>query len=118
MDHLVNKICKLYKFISALYRSSSDRYTTRNGLLYYTDVIDVTPCAVVTAYYELDSRIINQCHDASTGDHRGRKKLTLRYFVTFTGPASIGLYACPFVIARFVNGCGSVLHLVHLNGIY
>ena len=38
MDYLKNPSNKSLRDLLALYRSSSDRYTTRNGLLYYTAV--------------------------------------------------------------------------------
>ena len=77
MDHLVNPSRKSLNDLSALYRSSSDRYTTRNGLLYYTAVAGDKPRVVVPAHNNLRLRILYECHDAPTGGHRGREKIYL-----------------------------------------
>ena len=73
MDHLVNPSRKSLNDLSALYRSSSDRYTTRNGLLYYTAVAGDTHRVVVPAHNNLRLRILYECHDAPIGGHRGRE---------------------------------------------
>ena len=58
MGHLVNPTRKSMEDLSALYRSSSDRYTTHNGLLYYTAVAGDTPRVVVPAHNDLRLRIM------------------------------------------------------------
>ena len=78
MDHLVNPTRKSLKDLSALYRSSSDRYTTRNRLLYYTAVAGDTHRVVVRAHNYLRLRITYECHDAPTRGHRGREKTISR----------------------------------------
>ena len=75
MDHLVNPSSKSLRDLPALYRSSSDRYTTCNGLLYYTAVAGDTPRVVVPAHHDLHLRIMYECHDAPTGGHREGKDL-------------------------------------------
>ena len=78
MYHLVNPTRKSLRDLSALYRSSSDRYTARNGLLYYTAVAGDTPRVVVPAHNDLRLRIMYECHDAPKGGHRGREKTCLK----------------------------------------
>ena len=78
MDHLVNPTRKSLKDLPALYQSSSDRYTTRNGLLYYTAVDGDTPRVVVPAHNNLRLRIMYDYHDAPSRGHRGRERLTSR----------------------------------------
>ena len=77
MDHLVTPSRKSLKDLPALYRSSADRYTTRNGLLYYTAVTSGTPRVVIPIYKDLRLRIMYECHDAPTSGHRGREKTYL-----------------------------------------
>ena len=60
--------------LPALYRSPLDRYTTRNGLLYFTAVTDDTPRIVVLSHDDLRLRIMSECHDAPIGGYRGREK--------------------------------------------
>ena len=72
MDHLVNPTCKSLKGLSALYRSSSNQYTTHNGRLYYTAVAGDTPRVVVSAHNNLLLRIVYVRNDSLTGGHRGR----------------------------------------------
>ena len=74
MDHLVTPPRKSLKYLPALYRSSADRYTTRNGLLYYTAVTGDTPRVVVPTRNDLLLRIMYECHDAPASGHRGREK--------------------------------------------
>ena len=64
MDHLVTPSRKSLKDIPALYRSSADRCTTRNGLLYYTAVAGDTPRVVVPSHNDLRLCILYECHDA------------------------------------------------------
>ena len=47
MNQLVFPSRKFFKILPVLYRSSADRYTTRNGLTYYTAVTGDTPRVVV-----------------------------------------------------------------------
>ena len=74
MDHLVNLCRKYLKALPALYRSLSDRYTTCNGLLYYTAVDGDTPLVVVPAHNNLRLRVMYEFQDAPFGGHRGRGK--------------------------------------------
>ena len=76
-DHLVNPSRKSLKDLPALYRSSADRYTTRNGLLYYTAVAVDTNRVVVPTHNDLRLPILYECHDAPAGEHRGREKTCL-----------------------------------------
>ena len=77
MNHLVNSFRKSPKRLPNLYQSSSKRYTTRNGLLYYMAVAGDTPRVVVITYNNLRSRILYECHDATTGGYFGREKTYL-----------------------------------------
>ena len=86
MDHLVDPSRKSLKDLMALYRSSSDRYTTRNGLLYYTAVAGDTPRVVVPAHDALRLRIMYECHDAPTNGHCGREKTYLTLSRNFYWP--------------------------------
>ena len=86
MDHLVNPTRKSLKDLSALYRSSSNRYTTRNGFLYYTAVSGDTTRVVVPAHNNLRLRILYECHDAPTGGHRGRETTYLTVSSNFCCP--------------------------------
>ena len=77
MDYLVNPTRKSLKGLSALYRSSSDRYTTRNGLLYYPAVAGDMPRVVVPAHNNLCSRILYGYHNAPPSGLRGCAKTHL-----------------------------------------
>ena len=104
MDHLVNPSRKSHKDLTALYRSSVDRYTTRNGLLYYTAVAGETPRVVVPDHNDLRLRIMYESHDAPTGGHRGREKTHLTVSRYFYWPLQYPFVRSTFVIAMFVNG--------------
>ena len=86
MDHLSDPSRKSLKGLPALYRSSADRYTIRNGLLYYTAVADDTPRVVIPTHNDLRLRILYECHDAPTGGHRGREKTYLAVSRAFYWP--------------------------------
>ena len=86
MDHLVTPSRKSLRALPALYRSSADRYTTRNGLLYYTAVTGDTPRVVVHTHNDLHSRIMSECDDAPTSGHRGREKTYLTVSRDFYWP--------------------------------
>ena len=77
MDHLVTPSRKSLKDLPALYQSSVDRYTTRNGLLYYAAVSGDTPRVVIPIHNNLLLRIMYECHDAPTSGHRGRERTYL-----------------------------------------
>ena len=74
MDHLVNPYRQSLKGITGFVPIPWDRYTTRNGLLYYTAVAGDTFRVVVPTHNDLCLHIMNDCHDAPTGGHRGREK--------------------------------------------
>ena len=83
IDHLMNPSNKSFTDFSALYRSSSERYTTRNGLLYYTAVAGENLRVVIPTHTDTRLRIMYECYDAPTSGHRGREKTYLtesRYF--------------------------------------
>ena len=86
MDHVTDPSRKSLKDLPPLYRSSVDRYTTRNGLLYYTVVAGDTPRVVVPTHNDLRLRIMYACHDALTGRHRGREKTYLAVSRDFYWP--------------------------------
>ena len=76
----------LFIYLPALYRSSADRYTTRNGLLYCTAVTGDTPRVVVPTHNDLRLRILYECHDATPSGHRGREKTYLTVSRDFYWP--------------------------------
>ena len=76
MDHLVHPTSKSLKDLMALHRSSSDRYTKRNVLLYYTAVAGDKTRVVAPANNDLRFRIMYECHHAPTGGRHGKD---LRY---------------------------------------
>ena len=82
----LNPTRKSLKDLSALYRSSLDRYTTRNRLLYYTAVAGDTPRVVVPTHNDLRLRILYECHDAPPGGNRGREKTYLTVSHDFYWP--------------------------------
>ena len=86
MDHLVTPSRKSLKDLPAFYRSSADRYITRNGLLYYTAVAGDTPRVVVPTHNDLRLRILYECHDAPPGGYRGREKTYLTVSRDFYWP--------------------------------
>ena len=86
MDHVTDPSRKSLKDLPPLYRSSVDRYTIRNGLLYYTVVAGDTPRVVVPTHNDLRLRIMYECHDAPTGGHRGREKTYLAVSRDFYWP--------------------------------
>ena len=98
MDHLVSPSRKSHKDLPALYRSSSDRYTTRNGLLYYTAVASDTPRVVVPTHNDLRLRIMYECHDAPPSGHRGREKSCLTvsrdFLLTPPVPVRVQVHSC------------------------
>ena len=75
---LMNVTRKSTKYLSALYRYSSDRYTTREEFLYYKFVFQ--------AHNDLLLRIIHECHDALNGGYRGREKAYLTVSLGFYWP--------------------------------
>ena len=77
MDQLVTPSRISPKDLPALYRSPADRYTTRNGLLYYTAVAGDTPRVVVPTDNDLCLRILYECHDAPPSGHRGCERTYL-----------------------------------------
>ena len=76
----------LLKDLPALHRSSSDRYTTCNGLSYYTAVTGDNPRIDVPTHIDLRFRIMYECHDALTSGHRGREKTYLTVSRDFYWP--------------------------------
>ena len=86
MEYLLYPTRKSLKNLPAFYRSSSDRYTICNGLLYYTAVAGDTPRVVFPAHNDLRLRIMYECHDNPTGGHRGREKSYLTVSRGFDWP--------------------------------
>ena len=102
MDHLVTQSRKSLKDLPVLYRFSADRYTTRNGFLYYTAAVGDTPRVVVPTHNDLLLRIMYECHDAPHSEHRGREKTYLTVSRDFYWPASISL--CASLLVKCANG--------------
>ena len=86
MDHLVTPSRKSLKDLPALYRPSADRYSTRNGLLYYTAVTGSTHSVVVPTHNDLRLRILYECHDAPPSGHRRHEKTYLTVSRDFYWP--------------------------------
>ena len=70
MDNLRNPSEQSLKVLSKQYRSSTDRYSTRNGLLYYTAIADDTPRIVIPTHNDLRLRVMYDCHDEPICGHR------------------------------------------------
>ena len=77
MSYVSNPSRQALRSLTPAYRSLSDRYTVRDGLLYYTAVNGDTPRVVVPTHNDLRLRITYECHDAPTGGNRGREKTYL-----------------------------------------
>uniref|UniRef100_A0AAV1UYY0 Integrase zinc-binding domain-containing protein n=1 Tax=Peronospora matthiolae TaxID=2874970 RepID=A0AAV1UYY0_9STRA len=75
----------LYDDVRRAY-TQDDRYTTRNGLLYYTAVSGDTPRVVIPDDTDLRLRIMIEYHDAPIGGHRGREKTYLTVSRDFYWP--------------------------------
>ena len=86
MDHLVNPTRKSLKGLRALYRSSSDQYTTRKELLDYTAVDGDTRPVIVPAQNNLRLCFMYKSHDILTGGHRGQEKTYLTVSRDFYWP--------------------------------
>uniref|UniRef100_A0AAV1TI84 Integrase catalytic domain-containing protein n=1 Tax=Peronospora matthiolae TaxID=2874970 RepID=A0AAV1TI84_9STRA len=74
LTHLSQPSRESLKRLSSAYRSASDRYTIRNGLMYYTAVSGDTPRVVIPDDTDLRLRIMFEYHDAPIGGYRGREK--------------------------------------------
>ena len=98
MDHLVTPSRKSLKDLPALYQSSADRYTTRNGLLYYAAVTGDTPRVIVPTHNDLLLRIMYECHDAPTSGHRGFEKTYLTVSRDFYWPRQYQ-FVCKYIRA-------------------
>ena len=81
--------------------------------MYYTVVSDDTPRVVVPDHDDLPLRIMFECYDAPTGEHRGRDNTYLTVSLDFYWSASISLCACTFILARYTSVSNLVLHPVH-----
>ena len=86
MNCLKNPSEHFSKELSKQYRSSADRYSTRNGLLNYTAIADDTPRIVILTHKDLRLRIMFECHDAPISGHRGREKAYLTISRDFYWP--------------------------------
>uniref|UniRef100_A0AAV1UT10 Integrase zinc-binding domain-containing protein n=1 Tax=Peronospora matthiolae TaxID=2874970 RepID=A0AAV1UT10_9STRA len=86
MDYVSNPCNQELKSLSPQYRSSTERYSVRDGLLYYTADNGGTPPVVVPAHNDLRLRIMYECHDAPTSGHRGREKTYLMVSRDFYWP--------------------------------
>ena len=67
----------MLKQLSSVYRSSTDGYTVRHGLLQHSAVAGDTTRVVVPDDGDLRLRIMYEYHDALIGGHRGREKTYL-----------------------------------------
>ena len=76
MEHLSQPSRQSLKRFFAVYRSSTDRYTVHNVLLKYSAVAGYTPRVVVPDHGDLRLSVMYEYHDAPTGGHRGREKIS------------------------------------------
>ena len=76
MNHLSQPTRKSLYQPSAVYRSSSRRYTTC-GLLKYVAVVGDKTRVVVLNHVDLQLRIMYDYHDAPVDGHGGREKIYL-----------------------------------------
>jgi hypothetical protein len=81
--------------LPASYRSTTHRYTQRNGLLYYNG----TPRVVVPESHDLRLRIMYECHDAPVSGHRGREKTYLTLSRDFYWPRQYQF------VRKYVRAC-------------
>uniref|UniRef100_A0AAV1U9Q4 Integrase zinc-binding domain-containing protein n=1 Tax=Peronospora matthiolae TaxID=2874970 RepID=A0AAV1U9Q4_9STRA len=79
--------------------AQNDRYTTRNGLLDYTDVSGDTPRVVIPDDTDLRLRIMFEYHDAPIGGHRGREKTYLTVSRDFYWPRQYQF------VRKYVRAC-------------
>uniref|UniRef100_A0AAV1V8N4 Reverse transcriptase domain-containing protein n=1 Tax=Peronospora matthiolae TaxID=2874970 RepID=A0AAV1V8N4_9STRA len=86
LTHLSQPSRESLKRLSSAYRSASDRYITRDGLLYYTAFTGDTPRVVIPDDTDLRLRIMFEYHDAPIGVHRGREKTYLTVSRDFYWP--------------------------------
>ena len=99
MDHIKNPSSQSLKGLSKQYRSSADRYSTRDGLLFYTAVSGDTPRVVVPTHNDLRLRIMYECHDAPVSGHRGREKTYLTVSRDFYWPRQYQF------VRKYVRAC-------------
>ncbi|CAI5711096.1 unnamed protein product [Peronospora effusa] len=99
MEYLKDPYTQAKKLLPAMYRSSLDRYTQRDGLLYYTAVHNDTPRVVVPPQHDLRLRIMFECHDAPISGHRGREKTYLTVSRDFYWPRQYKF------VRKYVRAC-------------
>ncbi|CAI5703340.1 unnamed protein product [Peronospora effusa] len=99
MKYLKDPSTQAKKRLPAMYRSSLDRYTQRNGLLYYTAVNNDTPRVVVPPQHDLRLRIMFECHDAPISRHRGREKTSHTVSRDFYWPRQYNF------VRKYVRAC-------------
>ena len=73
MGYVTNLSSQALKSLTPEYRSKIDRYTSRDGLLYYTSVNGDTPRVVIPTHNDLRLCIMYERHDSPTGGPRGRE---------------------------------------------
>ncbi|CAI5703145.1 unnamed protein product [Peronospora effusa] len=86
MEYLKDPSTQAKMRLPAMHRSSLDRYTQRNGLLYYPAVNNDTPRVVVPPQHDRRLSIMFECHDAPISGHRGREKTYLTVSRDFYWP--------------------------------
>ena len=109
MDHLVDPSHKPFEYLRELHRSSSDRYTARNKLQYYTAVAEDTPRVVIPTHNEMRLYNTYGCHESPKGGHLTREKTYITVSCDFYWTRQYLLYASTYVIINCVNGLSSAL---------
>ena len=99
MEYLKDPSKQAKKCLPAMYRSSIDRYTQWDGLLYYKAVNGDTPRVVVPAQHDLRLRIMFECHDAPISGHRGRETTYLTVSRDFYWPRQYKF------VRKYVRAC-------------
>ncbi|CAI5709835.1 unnamed protein product [Peronospora effusa] len=116
MEYLKDPSTQAKKRLPSMYRSSLDRYTQRNGLLYYTAVNNDTPRVVVPPQHDLRLRIMFECHDAPISGHRGREKTYLTVSRDFYWPRQykfVRKYVRACEVCQRVKPCPSLRAPLH-----
>ena len=107
---------KILSQLSAVYQSSTDRYTLCNGLLIYLSVSGDTPRVVVTKNGDLRLRIMYEYHYAPVGGNRDREKTCVTVSREFYWPHQyqfVHKYARACEVCQRVKSTPSLRALLH-----
>ncbi|KAF0726898.1 hypothetical protein Ae201684P_010443 [Aphanomyces euteiches] len=76
-----------------------DRYSLRDGLLYYTRAATASPCIVIPCDVALRTTLLGEFHDTPSGGHLGRDKTYVSLARSFWWPR---MYKS---VAKFIAAC-------------